>query len=251
MRKASIFLTLILAALTLQAQTVDELKSSASKLKAIYSEPAALAQYMKILEMAPNDYEALWNTSFLLSKIGNRVDDDEQKSKYFTKAKELAEKAIKANSNDAEGYFVMSVALGRIALIAGARERVAASKSIKEYAQVALKYDGQHAGAWDVLGRWNYKVANLNFAEKAAADMLFGGAPRGASNENAVNCYRNAIKYSPGYILYYRDLAEVLLAMEAWGECKKTINEGLALKSVTPDDDKNKQEMKEMLAKCK
>lgn len=252
MKKAILTLLLIFsAALTMQAQTVEELRTSAEKLKSIYSEPAALAQYLKILDTAPNDYDALWNASFLLSKIGNRIADEEQKSKYFNKAKDLAEKAIKANSQDAEGYFVMSVALGRIALIAGARDRVAASKSIKEYAQLALKYNGQHAGAWDVLGRWNFKVANLSFAERAAADMLFGGAPKGATDENAVKCYRTAIQIEPEYILYYHDLGEVLLSMEAWGECKKILNQGLALKSVTPDDDGHKTKMREMLAKCK
>lgn len=251
MRKVFAIVFVLLASMSFaMAQSVEELRASAEKLKDIYSEPAALGKYNEILKKAPNDYNALWNASFLYSKIGNRLNSDDDKTTYFTKARELAEKAIKENPKDAEGYFVMSVALGRIALISGAKERVAASKAIKAYAQTALKYDGQHAGAWDVLGRWHYKVANLSFAERSAANLLFGGAPKGASNENAISSYQNAIKYDSDYILFYRDIVEVYVETGNCAKAKEYGNKGLGFKSVTPDDDGHKAKIRELLAEC-
>ena len=126
--------------------------------------------------------------------------------------------------------------MGRIALIASAKERVKASTDIKENAEKALKFNNQHAGAWDVLGRWNLKVANLSFAEKTAANVLFGGLPKGASNENAINCFKNAIKYDSDYLLFHYDLAGAYYYNKQIDQAKKKLNEVISMKPVTPDD---------------
>jgi tetratricopeptide (TPR) repeat protein len=237
-----------------QAQTkeqqIKDLMAAGNKLRDEHKEALALTKYDKVLELSPTNYEALHNASLLYSRVGNRFGeaDAAKKTTYFRKAKDLADRAIKANPTDAEGYFVMSVAMGRIALIAGSKERVAASTDIKKNAETALRYAPQHAGAWHILGRWNTKVANLNFAEKAAANMLFGGLPEGASNQNAVNCYLNALKYKPNYILYMYDLAWAYYNMGNKTKCKETLDALLKLKPVTEDDPGLQAEARDLLA---
>lgn len=254
MKKSFALLLLLCIGLVGLAQTkeaqIAELMASAQKLRDANNEALALTKYQKVLELNPNHYEGLHNASFLYSRVGNRFSDEElaKKTEYFRKAKDLAQKAITQNPTDAEGYYVMSVAMGRIALIAGSKERVAASTDIKKNAETALRYDPKHAGAWHILGRWNIKVANLNFAEKAAANVLFGGLPEGASNQNAVNCYLNALKYKPNYILYLYDLAWAYYQMGNKAKCKETLEALLKLKPVTEDDPGLQAEAKSMLA---
>lgn len=254
MKKYWIVMVLVLSGMLASAQTkeqqIAELMTTANKLRDNHNEALALTKYDKVLELNPSHFEALHNASLMYSRVGNRFPEAEtaKKTTYFRKAKDLADRAIKANPTDAEGYFVMSVAMGRIALIAGSKERVAASTDIKKNAETALRYAPQHAGAWHILGRWNTKVANLTFAEKTAANMLFGGLPEGASNQNAVNCYNNALKYKPNHILYMYDLAWAYFNMNNKAKCKETLEALLRLKPVTEDDPGLQTEARELLA---
>ena len=237
MKKAISLICLLLITTTMAfGQNVAELMTSGIKLQKAHNEALALVKFKKVLSLDKNNYEALHRASLLYSRVGHRLPDKERKSKYFRLAKSLAQRAIDQNSTDAEGYFVMSVALGRIALIAGSKERVAASTDIKKNAETALRYNKNHAGAWHILGRWNIKVANLNFAERAAANVLFGGLPEGASNANAIKCYKNALTYKPNYILYLYDLAGAYSYAKLNDKSKETLDKLLKLKPVTPDD---------------
>ncbi|MCB9233401.1 MAG: hypothetical protein H6581_17220 [Bacteroidia bacterium] len=252
MRKIFGFLSLILCLnISLSAQSVEEMLNTARPWYDTSKEPAALDLYMKVLEKEPGNYEALWQSSLLMSRIGHRVTDQGLKERYFNNAKENAIKAMNANAGDAQGYFVMSVAMGRMALISPPKPRVAASKDIKKYAELALKYNPKHAGAWHVLGLWNYRVANLSWAEKTAANLLFGGAPEGASNENAENCYKSALKFYPNYILYMYDYAFLLSEWDREDEAKKLCEQILALPAKYIDDKMYQDQARQLLEDMK
>lgn len=242
----------MLPAQTKEAQ-IKDLMDSAQRLRDANNEALAITKYEAVLKLDPGHYEALHSVSLMYSRVGNRFGDADQAQKvdYFNKAKSYAEKAMQANPTDAEGQFVMSVAMGRMALISDAKGRVAASKDIKKYAEAAIRYNPNHAGAWDVLGRWNIKVANLNFAEKAAANLLFGGVPEGASNENAIRCFNNALTYKPNYILYMYDLATAYYQVKNVTKSKELLNALIKLSPVTQDDPDIQKEAKMMLQTMK
>lgn len=254
--KKVLFLTLwLLAGVMLHGawaqETVDQLKSRADSLYTHYQEQQALEVYKQVLDKSPRDYTALWRTSFLMARIGNRQDSKDAKKEYFNKAKAYAGQALDVDSTDAGSNFAMAVAMGRMALISGARDRVAASRDIKNFAERALKYDPDHAGALHVLGRWHLKVANLNFAERMAANVLFGGVPKGASEEKAVEYLERAVSLKPDFILYRYDLAR---AYDETGQEQKaiaTLNKALTLSPRTPDDPGLLQECREMLKDLK
>ena len=228
---------------------ISNMLRDAKELKMSYNEPQALNAYLKVLKIDSTNYEALWNASYLYSRIGNRFKSKKKKKEYFNRAKDLAERALRVNSLAAESNFAMSVAMGRMALISGAKARVAASSDIKHFAEVALKYDPHHAGAWHVLGRWNYEVANLNFAERMAANLLFGGLPKGASDRNAIDDYKSAIKYDGDNMLYYRDLAIVYKKENQDQNAIDTLHKLLSLNPKSPDDPGYMKEARQMLKK--
>lgn len=212
-----------------------------------YDEEKALAAYNNILDEDPDNLSALWHASLLYSRIGNRLNDEDEEKEYFNNAKDLAQRALDVDSTSAEANFVMAVAMGRMALIVGAKERVAASRDIKKFADRALEADAEHAGAWHVLGRWNYEIANLNFAERLAANVLFGGIPEGASTEKAVEHISKAIDLNPKFILYYYDLAK---AYEELGEDEKAIKacrDGLNQPTLVPGDEDIKEDCRELI----
>lgn len=250
MRKVkSYFLAVLLLLgipLLLSAQQVTSIEQRADSLYQAFEEEKALKLYQKILENNPEDYRALWRASFLYSRIGNRLEKENEQREYFNRAIKLADRALKVDSTDAESNFVKAVAMGRKALISGARERVAASRAIKKYADRAIKYDSTHAGAWHVLGRWHYKVDNLNWIERAAANALFGGIPE-ASSKKAKEALEKAISLNGDYILYYLDLAKVYRGLGREKEAISTCKTALQKPLLTPDDEELKKECRKLI----
>lgn len=228
----------------LPAQKVNQVSihAKADSLYESYEEKEALKAYESILEDEPENYKALWRTSFLYSRIGNRKDRTEEQKEYFNKAISLAERALRVDSTDVHSNFVMSVAMGRKALIASTRERVAASRDIKKYVDRALEYDSTHAGSWHVLGRWHFKVANLNFVERLAANTLFGGIPGEASNQKAAEAIEKAIELKDKYVLYYHDLAMVYNEIGETDKAIQACQMALKQETLTPDDPRLKDE---------
>lgn len=244
-----IFALLVLVTATVgfvSAQTVSELIASGTGL-IDKNDGLALKKFEAALELEPGNYEALHQTSLLYSRVGNRLNTKDEKSKYFRKAKDLAQQAIDANKNDPQGYYVMGVALGRISLISGSKEKVGNVRSIKKNAEEALKLDNKHPGAWHLLGRVHIGVANSSRAERIAANTFFGGLPKDCNNERGIECYKFALKYRPNYILFMFDLAEGYFFNEQFEECEDTLKKLLATKNETEDDPGLKKSAQEML----
>lgn len=212
-----------------------------------YHQQEALDAYNQILEDDPQNLSALWHSSLLYSRLGNEFDDEDKQKEYFNKAKARAERALEVDSLHTQSNFVMAVAMGRMALIVGARERVAASRDIKKYAERSLEADSSNAGAWHILGRWNYEVSDLNFAERLAANVLFGGIPDGASNEKAAEYIEKAIELNPDMLLYYYDLAKVYDELGQEEQAVATCREALELPSRAPEDDDTQEDCRELI----
>ncbi|PAU95635.1 hypothetical protein CK503_00800 [Aliifodinibius salipaludis] len=229
-----------------QQDLVDK-KQRADSLYESFQEEEALKLYRDILEEEPKNYKSLWRGSFLYSRVGNRLSDEDDQKEYFNHGIDLAERALQVDSTDAQSHFVMSVAMGRKALISGARDRVAASRSIKKHVDKALKYDENHAGAWHVLGRWHFKVVNLSWVERAAANTLFGGIPGDASNQKAADAIQKAIDFNDNNILYYYDLAKVYEEMGQDQQAVETCERAVELKSRTPDDPMLKEQCRKLI----
>ena len=246
------FVVLILTCLFgyLKAQTIDQLLQEAKTLRTQFKEEEALQKYLEVLKKDQLQYDALCGASFMYCRIGNRTLDEAKKKEYFNGAKRLAEYAVKIKPNDAESNFVMAAAVGRAAEYLSTKERVASSTTIKKHAEAALAANPNHPGANHVMGMWHYRVANLSWAERSAANIIFGGIPKGASNENAVKYISKAISLRPDYILYVHDLGLVYKAMEKYSDAISTFKKAVNMKSLTKDDPYLKEHSQNMIEDC-
>lgn len=226
--------------------SLPDLEQKADSLYALNEDESALEYYEEILENNPDNFQALWRTSFLYSRIGDRFDDEENQEEYFNQAIKWAEKALEADSAHSQSNYVMSVAMGRKALISGARDRVAASREIKKYADRAIQYDSTNAGAWHVLGRWHLKVANLGWVEKAAANTLFGGLPGDASTDRAAKLFEKAISLNDERLLYRYDLARAYEELDQEEKAIAACEKVEEMPVMTPDDDQIKRDCREL-----
>ena len=243
-----LFVLFACCAIKANAQSASELVRKADNLEASLQEESAYNTFREVLRVDPRNYYALWKCSELCSRIGNRQKTKQGKEDYFKAGRIYAETAIKVNPNGADGYYALSVAMGRRALMEGGDERIKAVREIRTNAEKALKIDPKHGRAWHVMGKWHYEVSNLNVVEKAALKIIYGGLPK-ASLKESIAAYEKAKSYEPVFALNNLELAK---AYHRDGQKAKAISLLQSLPSIPPkteDDIRIQNEGKSLLAK--
>ena len=234
------------AMLSVQAQSVDELVAQAQQLEKQMKEVEALNKYKEVLQVSPGHVVAQSQASLICSREGQRQKEKAGKQEYFNEAKIFAYEALKVEPENPVANYAMALALNHIALISGAKEKVAAFKEVKKYADLALKFNPEYGEAYHLLGRWNYELSNLGAIEKAAAKVLFGGVPPG-SIEAAIADYEKCRQLKPSYILNYYDLAKVYRENNQETQAFEVLNKVMKLRPIYQDDPGIKAECKKML----
>ena len=220
-KKAFILPLLLLFLLPFEnhAQDVSVLLKEAQQHEARFNDQEALQKYVQILRHQPDNILALCKSSELHALIGRRLPTKEKQTEYYKLARLYAQQALKINPNFAEANFVMSFALGRIALISSGDERVNAVKEIRTYAEKTIKLDPSHYKAYHVMGKWHYEVSNLNTVEKWLLKVAYGSLPP-SSLETAIGNFDKSRQLNPGFLLNYLELAK---SYERKDEKKKAI----------------------------
>ncbi len=232
-------------------QISDSLAERADSLFHHFEDDQALDLYNSIIEREPDYYPAWWRSSLLYARIGRQFEDKNKQDQYYQHALKRAEQAMKLRPDEAASHFVMGVSMGRRALVAGPRDRVAASREIKEHAEKALQADSSHAGAHHLLGRWHLEVTNLNMAERMAANWLFGGLPEGASMDKAVKHLRRATQKNPDFVIYWYDLGRAYHRMDQKEKARQALSNALEIKPKMPSEEKDKEAARELYQSLK
>ncbi len=201
-----------------------------------YKDAEALEKYELLLSANPEQLEALIKASIVCGRIGSRFTDDTHKGLYYQKAYTFAHKARSIDSLSAEPNYVMALSLSNMCQIVSLKDRMVQLNQIKMYLDDALAQDPRHAGAWHLMGRWAYKVANLSFAEKSANRLLTQLPLPTSTNQQAINAISKAIELDPSNLLYYYDLARVQRESDLKSECVETLQRALDQKLVTTED---------------
>ncbi len=228
------------------SQDVKYLINEGDQLVKSMKEEEAVKKYQEALKLSPNDLDALIKTSEMNSIIGNRQKDKKNKEEYYNAARTYAESALKINATDADANYVMALAMGRMAMIKSGKEKVQHVRDIKKYADAALAVNPNHFKALHILGKWHLEVTMLNFAEKAALKVMYGGLPP-ASLPLAILNFEKAKAIDPWFVLNYLELAK---AYKENGQSDKAIEVLTKMQKLPPktqDDAGYKAEGKKLL----
>ena len=226
--------------------TQNDALQRAIELRDAFRDEEALEAFKQVLRTDRRNYQALYNVVIINTSLGPRESRAADEQARYEEAHEHARQLLAAYPDSAGSHFAYAAAIGRIAQSAGARDRVRMSTEIRESAEKAVELDPQHARAWNVLGVWHHRAANLSRLERLAANALFGGAPEGASNDAARAAFERAMAIDPDFILFYHDKAEFLITIGETSEARRVINQGLRLQERTSDDERWKANMREM-----
>lgn len=185
------------------------LLAQADNLTTGFKDSEALAVYQEILKTAPTHYHALWHASVLSVKIGGRYSDETRKTAYFDAARSYADRALLLRPEAGESNYAVALALFNQATLYKAGARLAAFRDLRSHVYLAAQQRPDLPEAWQLLGRWQYRVAHYNLLERAYSKLVLGGVPDGGDSRKAMESLEKAHKLAPGNLQICYDLARM------------------------------------------
>ncbi len=242
------FLLIILFANTSYAQSFDSLYKKGLELESNKQEKMALSCFLQAQKIQPTNLSVIYKCGELCNRIGARENNQNLKLNYYNQSLSFAKIAYKYHSNTDDANVLMSMALGRIAMQKNGREKIEDVKLIKQYADRAIKINPNNYKAWHIIGKWNYEVSSLNFIEKTAIKLFYGGIPD-ASYEKAVYAYQKAKAIQNNFSLNSLELAKAYYKLNKVKLAKDNLFYLLQLPNYTEDDLVIKNEANSLLKK--
>ena len=142
-----------------------------------FKDSEALAVYQDVLKAVPNHYLALWQSTVLSVKIGARYSDDTRKAAYFDAAHQYADRALELRPEGGESNYAVALALFYQATLYRAGARLEAFRDLRSHVFIATERRPDLAETWELLGRWQYRVAHFNLLERLYSNLVLGGVP--------------------------------------------------------------------------
>lgn len=176
---------------------------------------------------------------------GSALVPDNQKKALFEKAQGYAKQAIAKDKNNAEAYFELARAQGRLAQFSGIFQSLGLAQDMKKNLDTAIKLDPKLAGAYVALGLWN---ANLDAGGiKGAIAVQATGATRG----NVVPNFEKAIALEPEEAVHRFEYGNALLTMGKKSEAAAQFQKAVGMRANTFWEKRNLEAAKAALAKLK
>jgi tetratricopeptide (TPR) repeat protein len=228
------------------AQDVDALIKEADRLEAIPDENAAFEKFKEALKINPTNMHALSKCSELCSRIGKRQKDDKLRDNYYAAAKIYAETALKIDPVNYEASCSMAIALGRSTMSKSGKEKMLNAKEIRKYVDISIKSNPNYFLSWHVLGRWHYEISSLNFFEKAAVNIFYGGLPSSSFKES-IAAFEKSQSLTSGFILNYFELAKAYHKNDENQKAVSILKNMLTMPNHTEDDPGLKDAAKKLI----
>jgi tetratricopeptide (TPR) repeat protein len=207
----------------------------AASLQAKFKDSEALAAY-EALKIDPQHYVSLWHAAVLSVSIGNRYSDETRKSAYFTAARQYAGRALQLQPEAGESNYAMALALFSQAGLLSSRDRLRIFKQLRPHVFLAAERRPDMPEAWQLLGRWYYRVAHYNLLEKMFSRIVLGGYPQGASSKKAMEAMEKARELDPTRIQYSYDLARMYKYQGRRRRAIAVLQEAIKLPTYTSED---------------
>jgi tetratricopeptide (TPR) repeat protein len=234
------------------SQSVEVLMEEGLRLEQEFKPAEALRNYKAILKQDPDHAKSLLHASRMTSNEASRIKNVDLKRTKLLEAEKYSRHSLEINNADPDAHFSLLVALGLQSEIApSAREKIKDAMIIRDECEKIIALDSNYALAYFVLGKWHYEISKLNWFERMACDLFFGGMPEGVSMEESVRNFNKALALDPTQIIILYGHATVLHYEERDEEAIAVLQKALKLPLRDMDDEERKGKCRELLKEIK
>jgi tetratricopeptide (TPR) repeat protein len=238
---------LLLAPAALPAQTAAALIRQGDALEARLQTQEALDAFLQAEQLVSPPPDLLVRISKQYSGLMEDAPNRPAKKALGEKSLAYAQKALALDPNHADANLSLAVCYGKLTPFMGNKEKVAASKLIKQYADRAITLDPKSDYAHHLLGRWNQELASMGGLQKSLAKLIYGGLPD-ASFDKALKEFDQARKLRPDRLIHQVEYARTLALLGRKEEAKRALEKALALPNKEKDDPEAKARARQTLA---
>ncbi|ALW88762.1 hypothetical protein [Deinococcus actinosclerus] len=167
---------------------------------------------------------------------------DGQKKALFEKAQAYAKQAIAKDRNNADAYFELARAQGRLAQFSGILQSLGLAGEMKKNLDMAVKLDPKMAGAYVALGLWNANLVSKGFIATRAT-----GADKGQIIPN----FEKAIALEPTTAVHRIEYANALILQGRKAEAAAQLEKAISFNATTFWEKRDEETAKATLAKLK
>jgi tetratricopeptide (TPR) repeat protein len=239
---------LLLTCATMWAEPAADLIKNGDDLDLKLQASEALDFYLAAEKLEPKNASLLCRIARQYRHLMVDATTREEKLRLGGIGLDYAQRAAALAPNDSEAQLSPAISYGKMVPLQGMKEQIESARRIKAAVDKAIKLDPHNDLAWDVLGRWNKVLADVNGLKRAIGSLLYGELPTG-SNAEAASCFQKAIEINPNRLMHYIELGQTYAQMGKTADARRLITKGLAMPDVEKDDPEMKRRGRETLAK--
>jgi tetratricopeptide (TPR) repeat protein len=216
-----------------------------------------LRHYQAALALDSMSYEANWKAARAIADVAKQIEGNadslkNRRDSLYAVGRTYAERAIRADSTQADGHYALAMVLGRLSRTKSSKERVKYAKIIYDEASRAVQINPNHNFAHHVLGAWNAEVERLSSFQRFFAKALFGGGFMSRANwDDAVAHLERAVQIRPDWIFHRLELAQIYTDVGAYSKAREQLQAIPALPTQDVLDPQYRHEAANLLAKIK
>jgi tetratricopeptide (TPR) repeat protein len=238
---------LLLTGAALQAEPADELIAKGDAFFIKLQAAEALKCYLPAEQLEPNNVRLLVHISREYRHLMSDAAKPEEKLRLGGTAVNYARRAVALDPNDPDAQLAVAISYGRLQPLEGNREKIQASRIIKEAADKVIRLDPRSDLGWHVLGRWHEGMADVNAVKRALAQVLYGEVLPASTYKEAARCFEKAIELNPNRLMHYIELGRVYAQMGRTDDARRFISRGLSMQDTEKDDPETKRQGREVL----
>ena len=126
----SLWLALLLSIRLIAVATANSIADGDAALQK-FNLDGALASYRNAYSNAPTNYEAAWKLSCALVNKGTLTKTRADQKTLFAEAEQTARDAVRLNPKDSKGHTYLAIAVGKLALFEGSKQKSSFPKKSK------------------------------------------------------------------------------------------------------------------------
>jgi tetratricopeptide (TPR) repeat protein len=232
---------------------VSNLLQQADSLYVAFKTREALHALGRVLQLDPNNFEALAKSARGHIDIGDLIPDSdpnakENKLKEYRTAEDYARRAVKIDPQNTWGHFYVAASLGKIASQSPPAKQIDLAGEIRAEVEKAIEADPQNGFAYHIYGVWHRRMAEVGGASRMfASAFLWRSVPRGDLN-TSVDYLKKAIAINPTVISHHLEIAKTYVDLGRYDLARSALKTSLAQPIQFSDDAKHKREAEKLLA---
>ena len=232
---------------------ISNLLQQADSLYAAFKTHEALHALSRVLQLDPNNFEALAKSARGHIDLGDMIPQSDpaardKKLKEYRTAEDFARKALKIDPQSTWGHMYVAASLGKVASQSSVSQQIDLSGEIKAEADKAIEADPQNGFAYHILGVWHRRMAEVGGTSRVfASAFLWRSIPRGDLN-TSVDYLKKAIALNPTVISHQLEIAKTYIDLGKYDLARNALRSSLAQPIQFSDDANHKREAEKLLA---